>query len=248
MYHELELPGRKLCQSEPGYVRYLLPLETFRSQMERLKESGFRGLNVSQALRYPTEPSVCITFDDGCETDLIAAAPLLRQFTFNATFSLTAGFLGAPGHLTADQARDLDSQGFEIGCHSMTHPYLSDLPEPELKREIVDAKLQLEQILGHPIEHFSCPGGRFDRCTLEMARRAGFQTVANSRFHANSFRTSCYDLGRVAMMRDMPLPEFAAICHNHGLWKKRLQDDARRGLQRLLGNRMYDRLRRALLG
>jgi peptidoglycan/xylan/chitin deacetylase (PgdA/CDA1 family) len=248
MYHELELPGRKLCQSEPGYVRYLLPLETFRIQMEQLKKSDFRGLNVSQALRYPTEPSVCITFDDGCETDLIAAAPLLRQFAFNATFYLTAGFLGAAGHLTADQVRDLDSQGFEIGCHSMTHPYLSDLPEPELKREIVDAKLQLEQILGHPIEHFSCPGGRFDRRTLEMARRAGFQTVANSRIHANSFRTSCYDLGRVAMMRDMPLPEFAAICHNHGLWKKRLQDSARRGLQRLLGNRMYDRLRRALLG
>jgi len=43
MYHELELAGRKLCQSEPGYVRYILPLENFRSQMECLKQSGFRG-------------------------------------------------------------------------------------------------------------------------------------------------------------------------------------------------------------
>jgi hypothetical protein len=32
MYHELELAGRKLCQSEPGYVRYILPLEAFRSR------------------------------------------------------------------------------------------------------------------------------------------------------------------------------------------------------------------------
>ena len=31
MYHELELAGRKLCRSEPGYVRYILPLETFRA-------------------------------------------------------------------------------------------------------------------------------------------------------------------------------------------------------------------------
>jgi peptidoglycan/xylan/chitin deacetylase (PgdA/CDA1 family) len=247
MYHELELPGRKLCQSEPGYVRYILPLEIFRGQIEWMKKSGFRGLNVSQALRYPAEPSVCITFDDGCETDLIAAAPLLREFAFNATFYLTAGFLGTPGHLTANQVRELDSQGFEIGCHSLTHPYLSDVAEPELKREIVDAKLQLEQILGHPIEHFSCPGGRFDRRTLEMARRAGFQTVANSRFHANSSRTNRYDLGRVAMLRDMPLAEFAATCHGRDLWKKRLEHGARRGFQRLLGNRIYDRLRRALL-
>jgi peptidoglycan/xylan/chitin deacetylase (PgdA/CDA1 family) len=36
-------------------------------------------LNVSEAIRYPAEPSVCITFDDGCETDLIAAAPVLRE-------------------------------------------------------------------------------------------------------------------------------------------------------------------------
>ena len=112
MYHELELPGRKLCQSDPGYVRYILPIDTFRRQMDWMKKSGFRGLNVSEALRYPAEPSVCITFDDGCETDLIAAAPLLRGFGFNATFYLTAGPLGTPGYLTANQVRDLDSQGF----------------------------------------------------------------------------------------------------------------------------------------
>jgi peptidoglycan/xylan/chitin deacetylase (PgdA/CDA1 family) len=247
MYHELGLPSRKPCQSEPGYVRYILPLETFRSHLDWMKKSGFRGLNVSEALRYPAEPSVCITFDDGCETDLIAAAPLLREFGFNATFYLTAGFLRTPGFLTANQVRELDTQGFEIGCHSMTHPYLSDLPEPELKREIIDAKLQIEQIVGHPIEHFSCPGGRFDRRTLEMARRAGFRTVANSLLHANSSRTSHYDLGRVAILRDMPLAEFAAACRGQGLWKRRLQHRTRRGVQRLLGNRVYDQLRKALL-
>src|SRR5580658_774644 len=120
MYHELELAGRKLCQSEPGYVRYILPLETFRSQMEWLKQSGFRSLSVSEALcfpaeRIPAEPGVCITFDDGCETDLIAAAPLLREFGFHATFYLTAGFLGTPGYLGDEQVRELDAQGFEIG-------------------------------------------------------------------------------------------------------------------------------------
>ncbi len=248
MYHELELAGRKLFQSEPGYVRYILPLETFRSQMAWIKASGWRGLNVGEAIRYPTEPSVCITFDDGCETDLIAAAPVLREFGCNATFYLTAGFLGTPGYLNASQVRDLDAQGFEIGCHSMTHPYLSDLPEPDLKHEIVDAKLQIEQIVGHAIEHFSCPGGRYDRRTLQVARHAGFATVANSRFHANSSRTSPYELGRVAMLRDLTIAEFSDICYGRGLWKKRLEHEVRRSVQRVLGNRAYDRLRAVLLG
>ena len=248
MYHEIELPGRKLCQSEPGYVRYILPLQLFQRQMAWLKENGWQGLNVSQALSNPAQPSVCITFDDGCETDLIAAAPVLRQFGFSATFYLTAGFLGTPGYLTASQVRELDQQGFQIGCHSMTHSYLSDLTEPELKREVVDAKLHIEQILGHPIEHFSCPGGRYDQRTLQMARQAGFATVANSQFDANSSRTSPYELARVAILRDLTLDQFGDTCGGRGLWKKRLQHQIRRSAQHLLGNRVYDRLRTVLLG
>jgi len=248
MYHELELPGRQLVQSEPGYVRYILALDTFRNQMQWLKSSGLRGLNVSDALLYPAEPSVCITFDDGCETDLIDAAPVLREFGARATFYLTAGFLGTPGYLTADQVRQLDSLGFEIGCHSMTHPYLSDLSDAELGREIVDAKLHIERILGHAIEHFSCPGGRYDERTLATARRAGFRTVANSRFHANSSSTSAYELGRVAILRDLRLEDFAATCQGRGLWKKQLQDRTRQTVRQVLGNRIYDKLRATVLG
>ncbi len=99
----------------------------------------------------------------------------------------------------------------------MTHPYLSDLSEPELKREVVDAKLQIETIVGHSIEHFSCPGGRYDQRTLQMARHAGFATVANSKFYANSSRTSPYELGRVAVLRDLTIEEFGAIYHGRGL-------------------------------
>jgi len=248
MYHELELPGRKLCQSDPGYVRYILPLDAFRKQMQWLRDSGFRGLHVSEALAYPGVPSVCITFDDGCETDLIAAAPLLREFGFHATFYVTAGFLDTSGYLSTQQLRELDSPGFEIGCHSMTHPYLSDLSDSELKREIADAKLKIEQALSHPIDHFSCPGGRYNQRVLAQAKQAGFKSVANSEFHANTARSSAYELGRIAMLRDMTIAQFAAICQGRGLWKKRLRHTTSRVIQRTLGNRTYDHLRATLLG
>jgi peptidoglycan/xylan/chitin deacetylase (PgdA/CDA1 family) len=248
MYHELELPGRALCESEPGYARYILPLATFRSQMEWIKQSGLRGLCVSGALAYPAAPSVCITFDDGCETDLIAAAPVLQEFRLGATFYVTAGRLGIAGYLSETQLRELDAQRFEIGCHSMTHAYLSDLGEAQLNREIGDAKDRIEQIVGHKIEHLSCPGGRYNQHALEMARRAGFKTVANSEFHANTAATNRYQLGRVAMLRDLTIDEFSAVCYGRGLWKKRLSHGARQGAQLLLGNKNYDRLRAALLG
>jgi peptidoglycan/xylan/chitin deacetylase (PgdA/CDA1 family) len=248
MYHEIEINGRPLCQSLPGYRRYVLPHANFLRQMQWIKQSGYRALSVGEALQYPPERCVCITFDDGCETDLIAAIPVLRDFGFHATFYLTAGFLGTPGYLSLDQVRQLDAAGFEIGCHSMTHPYLSDLAEPEMRREILDAKLRIEQIVGHPIEHFSLPGGRYDSRTLDMARSAGFRSVATSLFYANSPRTSPYKLGRVAIHRDTPLEEFAAICEGQGLWAKRLKNRTRKALQLILGNRTYDQLRAVLLG
>ncbi|HTR24473.1 MAG TPA: polysaccharide deacetylase family protein [Terriglobales bacterium] len=248
MYHELEVAGRAICETEPGYARYVLPLATFREQMQWIRQSGLRSLSVSEALDFPSDPSICITFDDGCETDLIAAAPVLREFGLGATFYVTAGRLGTQGYLSEHQLRELNAQHFEIGCHSMTHAYLSDIGDADLKREIADAKDRIEQILGHGIDHFSCPGGRYDKRAFDTARRAGYKTVANSEFHANSAGTDRYKLGRVAMLRDMNLDEFSAICHGRGLWKKRLAHATRRGAQWLLGNSNYDRVRSAILG
>ena len=150
MYHELELPGRSLCQSDPGYVRYILSADEFAMQMQQLSELGFRGLNVSDALTFST-PAVAITFDDGCETDLISAAPILKQHALGATFFVVSGFVGKQGFLSHTQLRELADLDFEIGCHSMTHPYLSDLDEAGLQREIVDAKIALEQMIGKPV-------------------------------------------------------------------------------------------------
>ena len=76
-----------------------------------------------------------------------------------------------------------------------------------------------------------------------MARHAGFVSVSNSRFYANSSSTSAYELGRVAILRDISLDDFTATCQGEGLWKKRLSYQARQKAQSVLGNQTYDQLR-----
>lgn len=247
MYHELELPGRPIWQDEPGYSRYVLGASEFRAQMEYLREQGWQGLSVSQALAYPEGNCVCITFDDGCETDLIAAAPILRQMNFNATFFITSGRLGTRGFLSPAQLKELHGLGFEIGCHSKTHCYLTDLDANGLRREISDAKMDLEQIIGVAVKHFSCPGGRYDDRVVEMARRAGYVSMSTSRLEANSEHTKPFALGRVAILRGLSLHGFAAICDGTSLASMRRQNMLRQAAKRLLGNAVYDRLRARLL-
>jgi len=247
MYHELELPGRFLCQSDPGYTRYIVAASAFESQMRYLKSLGYEGLGVGRTLEFSDRKSVAITFDDGCETDLIVAAPALAALGFGATFYVTAGFLGRSGSMTEVQLRELCSSGFEVGCHSMTHRYLSDLDAAGLQREVFDAKSRLEQIVGRPVDHFSCPGGRFDHRVVDAAKRAGYQTLATSLPHLNSTTTDRYALGRIPVFRHTSREELARMCEGSGVWKLALQQTFQSTAKRMLGNRLYDRVRSILL-
>jgi peptidoglycan/xylan/chitin deacetylase (PgdA/CDA1 family) len=252
MYHELELPGRPLCHSEPGYVRYTVREEIFASQMNWLRTNHWRGLGVDEALTHAAENSVAITFDDGCETDLITAAPILKQGGFNATFYITAGFLGRSGYMSFLQLRELHALGFEIGCHSMTHVYLDDLDDAGLRREISDAKKHLEDIIGARVDHFSCPGGRCDGRTAGVAREAGYRSLATSRLNRNSPSTNPYQLGRVPILRgpdERGFDEraFEGICTAAALPRMRFAESFRSSAKKIMGNHLYDQIRTVLL-
>jgi|SRR5215469_10157655 len=247
MYHELELPDRPLCQNEPGYVRYVVDASDFRAQMQSLKDCGFEGMNVTTALNNPERRGVVITFDDGCETDLIAAAPILHEFGFNATFYITVGFLEKRGYLSRTQLRELGDLGLEIGSHSMTHSYLTDLSQDQIMHEISASKHELEQITGRMVQHFSCPGGRWDRAVAETARQSGYRSVTTSHVAANSRHSDPYALGRVAILRGTHLASFEKKTKGHGLWQLRLRDSARNAAKHLFGNHVYDLFRAQIL-
>ncbi len=249
MYHELALPGRELCQKEAGYARYVLSLDEFRSQLNFIRRQGFRVFNVSDGLSNTTKDrSLVLTFDDGCETDYLAAGPLLKEAGFGATFYVVAGFIGRLGYMNASQLRELRRMGLEIGCHSMTHPYLTDLNDHHLQMEISGAKSKLEQLLGQPIHHFSCPGGRWNRRVVLCARAAGYRSLATSRAVVNQKDSDAFSLGRIAIQRAMPLEQFGRLCEGKSLLKLRGRNAVLSASKTILGNSLYEKLRSTLLG
>ena len=133
--------------------------------------------------------------------------------------------------------------GFEIGCHSMTHAYLAGLSEKELKVEVLESKDKLEQIIGHRVNHFSCPGGRWSNSVARVAREAGYATVATSRVGTNSARSNPFCLSRVAILRELAPGDFAQVCRERGLEVQRFVQFLRGAAQRALGDARYDRLR-----
>lgn len=248
MYHELQRDGHSLCRPEGGYTRYVASEKAFRGHLQALKSTGFTGVSVGKGLTDGPERRVVITFDDGCETDLIVAAPLLKEHMFSATFYVVSGWVGKPGFLTTVQLRELASMGFEIGSHSRSHAFLSDLSPQQIQAEIDGSKRELEQILGQPVRHFSCPGGRSNQFVKDEVKAAGYESLALSAVGLNLRAADKFALSRVAVTANTTAETI--IDWSEG--KRLLRMQARSTLldfgKRILGNNLYEKVRDSVMG
>lgn len=259
MYHELAEPGRPLVDEDPGYARYAVAAEDFRQHLSRLRSAGARGLSVGEALAANgaktndekdaggNEGGVVITFDDGCETDLTVAAPLLEEAGMKATFYVVSGHVGRRGFVSKSQLRELAERGFEVGSHSVTHSLLTDLAPERVRAELADSKDALEQLTGRRVAHFSCPGGRWSPLVARLAAELGYESVATSRVGANGRASDRFRLARVAVMRHTTLADFERCARAEGLLRRRAQDAVLSLAKRALGNGAYQRLRSTAL-
>ncbi len=248
MYHELVVAGRSLCRAEEGYARYCIAETTFGDQLAWLQSQGIRGCNVSQALDLDASArDIAITFDDGCETDFLFAAPRLLDAQCNATFFIVTTWIGQRGYLSLDQLRELRALGFELGAHSRTHAYLPDLDTASLRSEIAQGKDELEQWIGERIDHFSCPGGRWSRGVGEVAREAGFRTVSTSRSGMLTRAADRFRLPRTAILGGIQVNEFARICQGNRQWFREAETALLSGAKRVMGNALYENVRSVVL-
>jgi peptidoglycan/xylan/chitin deacetylase (PgdA/CDA1 family) len=120
------------------------------------------------------------SIDDGDPADL-RMAELLDRHGIAATFYIPVR--NREGHkvLPGPALRQLD-QGFELGSHTLDHCFLKSLPAEQAHHQIVEGKRQLEDMLGHGVDGFCYPGGKFGERDLQMVKSAGFQyarTTAN---------------------------------------------------------------------
>lgn len=102
------------------------------------------------------------SWDDGCEEDM-RLAELLNKYEIPGIFYIPSKWIlhnhkEGRDALTTGQVMELD-KAFEIGSHSINHPMLTRIPIEEAKREIVESKISLEQLLGHEVDSFCYPRG-----------------------------------------------------------------------------------------
>lgn len=165
---------------EPGNIVVISPAK-LKEQMAYLKKNEYHPLTLGDfiaimdgRMEAPSKP-VLLTFDDGYTDNYEEAMPILKEFGFPATLYVSPGMTETPGYLNWDQIKEIQKAGWDIQPHGMTHPSLPKLNAEEQRKEILEAKKQIEDELGTPAETFCYPFGEYNQTTLQILEEAGFR-------------------------------------------------------------------------
>lgn len=99
-----------------------------------------------------SKPMVALTFDDGPGVYTHLAIKKLRQYHIQATFFLVGKEIYAwPGWAQREKPYAA------FGDHTMTHPFLPALPQPEMVQQIAGAKTLIASTVREPVVLFRPP-------------------------------------------------------------------------------------------
>jgi len=159
------------------YSRLCAQLDMFRA--EDWQSLPATGLGDPIALS-SCKRKILFTFDDGHESDLLAAEALAER-AFAAIFFIPCSNIGRPHFVSRDNIKRLCLNGFAVGSHGLTHTPLTHLSADLLWKELVESKARLEDLVGQPVQDLAVPFGRYNRRVVERAKDAGYTAILTSK-------------------------------------------------------------------
>ncbi len=177
--------------------------------------------------------NVAITFDDGYRSWVTDALPILNKLGLPATFFVSSGFVDLSeedetdfissklitnqkitGGLSSEDVKRIAAEGATVGGHTLNHCNLSDLRDGvQLRREILEDKLRLENITGKKVNYFAYPFGAYRNSEInliEVLRESGYKAAVTTASGFNRVGSNPYLLHRELTRASMPGRVFRA--------------------------------------
>jgi peptidoglycan/xylan/chitin deacetylase (PgdA/CDA1 family) len=237
---------------DPGARRYALDQRRFQAQIAAIRAASLKPLRAwpsPEILQASAGDQILITFDDGHISNYTLALPILQSTDTCGAFFITTNWINQPGFMNEEQLRAMQAAGMLLGTHGCSHRYFSDLTETEIEAELRDSKARLEAILQAPVRAMALPGGRNHATLRRRAADAGYEFVFTSSIGLADARANPLDLPRIPIT-NVQAPEFLeSILRGdfRQVTAMRRSAGLRNLLKRMLGNRLYDRLRAGAL-
>lgn len=123
--------------------------------------------------------AVTFSYDDGVAQDerLIA---ILNQHHLKGTFNINGGFIATDdavngkGRMSRAQILKVYfNSGHEVAIHGYKHPFLDELPAPNITMDVLTDRLELEKIFGTIIRGMAYPNGGYSDDVVECLKASG---------------------------------------------------------------------------
>jgi len=163
---------------------------SFATQMQWLARLGYRGLAMSELMPYlrgeKSGKVVGITLDDGYQSNLLHALPILKSLGFSATCYVVSGKLGHHNEwdeslgmaqaalMGVEEMRTWVAAGMEVGSHTCSHADLNLISLAEAGHELLQSKSDLENLLQKPVTQFCYPYGHFSTEHESLVSQSGY--------------------------------------------------------------------------
>lgn len=132
-----------------------------------------------------------ITYDDGVLQD-VRFVELLNRYGLKGTFNLNSELMRSEFswiHPDGMEVKRLSESavrrlydGHEIASHTLTHPYMHDLPEWEIMRQLGEDRRNLEALFGREVKGFAVPFDFYSDRIARCAENCGFEYARVSEF------------------------------------------------------------------
>lgn len=197
---------------------------SFATQMQWLARLGYTGLGMSELMPYLRGEKkgkvVGITLDDGYQSNLLHALPILKNMGFSATCYVVSGKLGQHNEwdealgmaqaalMGVEEMRTWVDAGMEVGSHTCSHADLNQISLAEARQELLQSKSDLENLLQKPVTQFCYPYGHFSPEHESLVSQSGY--VAATTTHRGRACTTdrMTALPRVPVVRSTYSPQF----------------------------------------
>ena len=211
---------------------------SFSAQMRWLSRLGYRGLAMSELMPYLRGEKkgkvVGITLDDGYQSNVSHALPILKQHGFSATCYVVSGRLGQHNEwdaalgmakaalMSGEEMRAWVDAGMEVGSHSCSHADLSRLSLAEARHELLQSKSDLENLLQKPVTQFCYPYGHFSPEHEALVSQAGYEAATTTHRGRACATDRMTALPRVPVVRSTYAVQFLLKVLTHYEDNKRL--------------------------
>lgn len=174
--------------------------DQFEYQMLAFLRSGYNFITPTQFLNGEiNNRSIMLTFDDGYKDFYENAFPILKRYRIKATVFVVSDFMENPGqeYMTAQQIKEIQKFGIEIGSHSVSHPNLTNANSEELEKQLRFSKQKIEELVGQQVISFAYPSGQYNDQVVAATKDAGYKFAVTTDNGLGSLRDNLFTQKRI---------------------------------------------------